>query len=512
MRPSTDLYELIASLTLSEKRYFRLFAGIHMKEDQKNFLLLFDEIEKQILNEQPYNEEAITKTLHEQYFIRYLPRVKNDLYQTIMQSLLNHHENSVAAFRIKDLLKEIQLLFRKGLFGICYKSLHRAKKLAFDFDQFPILLEVLNWERKLIQVQLGDHHFEHKLIENLREEQEVLTILQNISDLRSVTVKVFIQTNKNPNGSFTNCALQDWVEAYNESSTDGWSSFTEQRLFHVLSSIYHFRNKNFRKAYHHQLLLIDLMKANSQFIKEEPFVFLFMYNNLLNTCAEIRKYDQIEELIDEMRQICENHQIPPSESIDMYLFFITYIHQLNLYNITCRYEQGYKVLPAVITGMERYKGRINIDKELELCSRVIYFTFARNDFKLCMQWVERILQHKQTGIRNDIFSHARIMKMILLFEMGEWNALKNSTESYTEKTGKKYHGLHLEKVFATHFCKWFESPEEKRKILQRLKSTMEGLMSDPQVNIAMNYFDYTSWVRSKLNKTTFAQEKRLVLN
>jgi len=67
MKPSTELFSLIQTLTKSEKRFFKLNSSLQSGE--KNYLKLFDFIEKQ----SSYNEEELKAYFSKEKFIQHLP-------------------------------------------------------------------------------------------------------------------------------------------------------------------------------------------------------------------------------------------------------------------------------------------------------------------------------------------------------------------------------------------------------------------------------------------------------
>ena len=82
MKPSTELFKLIKSLTKSEKRFFKLSSSL--QSGDKNYLKIFDHIEKQ----DEYDEDAIKEVFAKETFIKHLPSEKNHLYKLILKSLL----------------------------------------------------------------------------------------------------------------------------------------------------------------------------------------------------------------------------------------------------------------------------------------------------------------------------------------------------------------------------------------------------------------------------------------
>ncbi|HQZ43738.1 MAG TPA: hypothetical protein PK735_12690, partial [Flavobacteriales bacterium] len=73
MKPSTELFDLIRSLTKSEKRFFKLHSSL--QSGDKNYLRIFDSIDKQ----KAYDEEALKKQFAKETFIKHLPSEKNHL-------------------------------------------------------------------------------------------------------------------------------------------------------------------------------------------------------------------------------------------------------------------------------------------------------------------------------------------------------------------------------------------------------------------------------------------------
>ena len=59
MKAKSDLFQLIKSLTKSEKRYFKLYAKMHGLHGNQNYLILFDQIDKLAQESEEYNENKI---------------------------------------------------------------------------------------------------------------------------------------------------------------------------------------------------------------------------------------------------------------------------------------------------------------------------------------------------------------------------------------------------------------------------------------------------------------------
>ena len=79
MKPSDELHLLIKNLSMSEKRYFKIFSSRHVIAGENNYIRLFDAIEKQ----EEYNEPKIKTTFGKEKFITHLPSEKHYLYNHV---------------------------------------------------------------------------------------------------------------------------------------------------------------------------------------------------------------------------------------------------------------------------------------------------------------------------------------------------------------------------------------------------------------------------------------------
>src|SRR5262249_20899523 len=114
MTPSDKLFQLIKSLSKSEKRNFKLLASLNDKEEKSVFLKLFDAIEKQTRRQGKYDEKAIKEQFKKEVFIKQLTAAKFHLLNLILKSLRNYYNNTSANEQANKLLLNLEILFKKG--------------------------------------------------------------------------------------------------------------------------------------------------------------------------------------------------------------------------------------------------------------------------------------------------------------------------------------------------------------------------------------------------------------
>ena len=141
MKPSGELFNLIKSLSKSEKRFFKLSSSLQSGE--KNYLKIFDAIDEQV----EYDEHELKELFKAERFIKHFPSEKNHLYKLILKSLRSYYSDNSISSILKQEIKNIEILYKKTLYEECDKFLNRAKKLDIEHEKFYYHFELLNIEK-----------------------------------------------------------------------------------------------------------------------------------------------------------------------------------------------------------------------------------------------------------------------------------------------------------------------------------------------------------------------------
>ncbi|HRP53370.1 MAG TPA: hypothetical protein PLI97_07660, partial [Fluviicola sp.] len=129
MKPSNELFNLVKSLSKSEKRFFKLSSSLQAGE--KNYLKIFDFIDKQ----KQYDEKELKDAFANEVFVKHLPSEKNHLYRLILKSLRTFYSEQSASSILKQELKNVEILYKKALFKECDKFVVRAKSIAKEHEE-----------------------------------------------------------------------------------------------------------------------------------------------------------------------------------------------------------------------------------------------------------------------------------------------------------------------------------------------------------------------------------------
>ena len=129
--PSSFLFDLIKSLTKSEKRYLKL----GLSGTQAEHVKLFDAIVRQ----EHYDEEILKAEYGGNAFVQNLPVYKNYLYRFILNRLSQYHQKSESA-EIFEKVRFAEILTEKKLTHQAKRQL--AAKLPGLRDSGPYISNV----------------------------------------------------------------------------------------------------------------------------------------------------------------------------------------------------------------------------------------------------------------------------------------------------------------------------------------------------------------------------------
>ncbi len=134
-------------MTGAEKRYFKLYCMRHVSAGQGIHAELFDAIAAMT----EYDEPALRKVFAGSAFMRRFPITKRRLYEALLHSLDAFHAGSSVDDKLRRLMHHVELLFNKALYADAMKALHSAQLLARANDRQAILLQVMEWERRMME-------------------------------------------------------------------------------------------------------------------------------------------------------------------------------------------------------------------------------------------------------------------------------------------------------------------------------------------------------------------------
>jgi len=468
----------------------------YTRNGQNNYIRLFDAIANQI----EYDEEKIKKQFKGQTFIKHLPSEKNYLFSLIQKSLRQYHSQTNIDVTLKELLIDAEVLQEKSLYDQCRKVLAKAKKLAYNYERFVFIPEIIRIESRLYDLDS---------IEKLAdEEREALKKMETINRLRVLSNKVARlvasahHLRKESEVTEFDNILSDTILS-DENKAD---SFTAKIYFYYINGVCHEMKGDLEKSYDCRKRFVEITEANSQWMDIHVKNYLPALNNLAISQMELKKFDEMSDTIYKIRAIGEKGK-KISEDIQLSVFIFSSILEMNYCLKTGEIENGIYAVKEAEAGLQKFSGKIHKQYEIVLHNSIKHIYFGAGDLKKSLFWSNMVINESTPDIREDIQGMARIFNLILHYEFGNTDSLEYFIKSTYRFLLKRKRLYKVESIVLNYLRKNAQlySQKEILESFQKLHAELFLLTQDPYEKKAFEEFDIISWLESKIEKKSFGE-------
>ena len=135
--------------------------------------------------------------------------------------------------------------------------------------------------------------------------------------------------------------------------------------------------------------------------------------------------------------------------------------------------------------------------------------FGLGDYAKANYYLNQFLNKQEIDFRSDIQSFARIMRIIIHFELGNQDLLEYTIRS-TYRILYKRKRLYKIESLILHFIRKkmskINTPQNLIAAFKELKHEFEKISKDPfEKETLVAYFDFISWLRSKIENRPYAE-------
>jgi len=490
MRPSVELFNIIKSLSKSEKRYFKLFASL--QEGDKNYLKLFDAIDEMAA----YNEEYIKKIFSKEKFIRQLTFTKNYLYNLIFKSLYRYTSSDSVESRLNDLIFRCNFFYKKALYREFKNSIDTGKKLAVDYERFGYFLQFVSLEK----LSITDVYHPLSADKPILDQEEL--IIEKISNLSVYDSYVSMITGiYREEGRTREDVLFKYIERIKKSplliSEDyALSILAKERYYYLLQLIADIYG-DFEQMYKICSKRLDMVLSNPKPFSDRTFNY--WQDILMNLILFSIRNNKSQNLIDYLH-LLEKHSTN-SLSDKIYIFLVQAILSVNLIINEKRWDKINVLMERVELGLEIYKNKFDSNYLIVLYDAVSRMFVEAGKYLDALKYINLLLNHPFISARRDIEYNARLLNLIIHFELQNYDYLEYliiSTYRFLYKRKKVYKLETLVLNFIRRLTK-IQTDDDLKENFELLRKDLTAIYNLPHEKNIFLYFDYLNWVNKKIS-------------
>jgi hypothetical protein len=496
-----DLYDLVKSLSKSEKRFLKLTASA--SDLNPTLITLFNTIEAST----DFKEDFYAKTTKSKTeTLQIKSQTSENLYNFILKCLRSFHAESSASYVIKDEITNILNLFDKAQYKQCRKILNKQKQEAYRFERFHFILELIGLEKLLISIET-QFNTKNNTIENLvKEERDVIEKAKNLGTYTLLYSKINLNT-RQKNKAKTEQDLEV-INAFLNSpllKNDKLIKSTKALIiYHHCRSILFCRCQDNQSREEECQLVLNLMDTNKELIEEMPSRYITTLSNLINIAYEEKKYKSCGIRIEQLE---EKTNLKAFNTTDLQLKILTSVlnGKLVINTNSGKLKEANENVGEIEKALIEFKGKINKEEELVFYYNIAIMNTYFGDYKKAQHYISLILNEGNNLLREDLQSFARILNIGLHYELNNFKQL-----GYIISTIKNYYKTQIsyfktEKLILSYFEKLSElkviDKENEKEIFTNFKKDLDEVMKDPHEKNVSFYFDIEAYIDSKITQT-----------
>lgn len=494
MSKKDHLYELIQSLDKSEKRYFKIYFA--NERNQQKYLKLYDAIEKA----SDYDERKIKQSIKDTYIQKHFAETKYYLYQLILKVLKHYRtENSVDNLLIEK-VQNIEVLIQKALFEQAISELHKAKKMAYDYERFEFLTLLFSYQNKII-VSTRLHGYSDADLEKLWIEKSAA--FQNFTDTQTARHKVMqLLESKNRIGYIKtkqDKLFYDNIKKEIESLLQR-ANCTIAKIYAIESLVFYYNHTGEKKQQNFYCKkLIELHTSTPAINASNPYQLPSAIHNLCMSEINLFNFDEVLNWIKIQKsylQIIQN-----DAEIKYKVEWSLASLQSFFYNVSGRFNEGKIIAKDIINWIETTEEIDNTSKWKFYgnCAEIFLGAKGFKNFFYCMRKLQEFW--------NNIDSYNKINYTILqMLAHVDEKDIDSALYSYNflEKeiiTIRQDNPTKIEQILL-HLFQQLQDKKQSKNRNAILKET-HILLKENEHEIQTGEFEYALWLEQMLTKNSY---------
>lgn len=497
--PSEKLYRLIRGLTPPEKRYFRLFVRGKTDRDSK-YLQLFDTM----AGMEAFDDTACCNIVYKNQPVesRKYSELKAYLYDLVLKSLQSYDEQSSAEYKLNHLLQSVSVLFKRGFYDDCRDLLHKAEKIARQYECFTHLLEIIRWEKHLAYTRM-DVDFLHKQFDQLQyAETQAMEQLRNNAAYRKLFFQAYTTIKREAlhRGEERMARLHELTRHELLSDPDQALSHKARILFYRTLNLYYYAALQPEQFYESGKRLIELLESQPHFLRENIADYIAALSNFILSCGLLGRYEEVRATLEKLKALT-----PITEDDHRKIHRQYYTNKFVLCIFTGAFEEARREMERCQKEAARFDPH-----DYETASFYFQYCcicFGCGDFNGALDYLNQWLNQPRTVEREDLQSLARILSLMIHFEMGNTVLLESLLRSATRFLQKKNRLYDLERRFFQFMAELLRAPSarDQIRVFQKMKDDLTLFSNLPDARVLLQTFDLAAWLDGKINGRSFAE-------
>lgn len=504
--PSSDLFNLIHSLSKTEKRYFKTQAQRHVIGGQNSYVDLFDAITIQ----KEFDEEKLKKKLAKVVEIKHWASTKKYLYEQLLDSLHQFRLTHSIEEKIKKSIHTVRILLDKKLYKQAKKTIAKTKKLIEDYGLYEYKPELLITQRRYLKRQVQGKKLTDKdwyaIHQEMKEALVEIEKKDKIALLNSLVMDWHLKKGvlkKEEELAKLDALMQDELLNIDVEYKNIQLYPTVQHIY----TMYHFLKGDIETALKHTKNAVNYIEENPKLIALNPTGYLSFYGNLMNFSFQCKRDEEFMQAAANFLELPVHPVLKRVPNIGTNVFARGHILLLNMYLIEGNFGKIEELLPEIGKGIEQHESDMLLIHLVNIQLLVALGYFALGNYEKCLDCCSIVLDYKVKDIIEDFYYGTSLLQLIAHYELGNDRLVESLLKNTRRRNNEKGVPYEAERLLFYYLNKLNNAPTQKeQKVLYELfLEDLEKAKEDPTENRPFQFFFYITWLKSKIQSCSYQE-------
>ena len=488
------LFVLIKSLSKSEKRQFKIFASRLETSSNTKFIELFTILDKSDV----YDEKIILKSGSIKKV--QLSNLKSYLYKQILVSIRLNIPSQNIRYQLREQIDFATILYNKGLYKQSLKILDKTKQQALENDEKHMAYEIVEFE-KLIESQYITRSIQGRADELAVQAKELNyrnTISSKLSNLSLQLYGIMLKTGYVKSDE-EHQQIDNYFNKHIAKFDENKFGFREKYWYYNANLWRSFLVQDFLSCYKFAHKWVTLFYDTPNMIYLNPVFFLKGNHYLLESLFMLKYKTNFKKYLIQLEETINDPKFPVNDNIASLCFLYLYNNKLNFHILEGSFAESEYLIPEVLYKMNQHSEHLDEHHEMLFYYKIACIYFGNEKYNESLFYLEKIINNKNLTMREDLMCFARLLYLILHYELGNDYYLENQLKS-TYKFLLKMNDLHEVQKEIIRFLKNLNSiyPGDIKKEFIKMKEHFVELEKNTYEKRAFLYLDIISWLESKI--------------
>lgn len=494
------LFELIQSMTKSEKRYFKLLSSRHSIGGENNYIRIFDALEKM----KTYEEKVVFKMFKGEAFLNRFSITKKRLYDNILSALDAFHSSKSIDSQLFKMLHSVDILHDKSLYDQSKRILRSAEKLAQKHQKKEIELLIINKQQRLIETS-GNLHLTKQIVSAIEEQtSNCITELEVYNILWSIKAELFLRL-ANKGVSRSDKDIEEYegiIRKLDSLELSKIKSNESQYLYSHIKSAYFYAIGNLEKA------LGQLNESIRLFAEEgganvDSNKKLSTFTNAIYISDKIGDYRSSLSYLSNLKSMTQG--LEANEDLSIKLFSSISSIELNLNLRKGDFKNALKLSKIIEEKLTEFDDKIVPIRRAFLEFKIAVIHIGMKDFSEALRWVNKILNDSDLDKTEDLIGYTQLLDLLIHIELNNQQLLPYSLKNTLRFFKTRNRLYSFEKAYLNFISRLIKIDDEFEAVdlWAELFEELQELQDDAFESVALEYFDFKSWAESKIKNKSF---------